>query len=92
VRADHRVSGLLPRAAHPLASPRTASPPRCLPTRAELFVSVSNPFPGYLNFTWASTTTNADERLWIPTSDPFYPGWTPFTFYIGVLGYNGNAT
>lgn len=63
-----------------------------LPPPAELFVSAVNPFPGYLNFTWASTTTNADERIWIPTSDPFYPGWTPFTFYIGVLGYNGNAT
>lgn len=58
----------------------------------ELFVSAVNPFPSLLNNTWASATTNVDERVWIPQSDPNYPPGIPFTLYIGVNGYNGNST
>ncbi len=58
----------------------------------QLYVSAVNPFPTASNFNWSSTTPNVDQRVWLPTNDPSYPSGANFPLYIGVAGYNTNAT
>lgn len=59
----------------------------------DVYVSTQTAYPTQQTWTWAEATPNADEIVFIPTTDPNYVGPPNGVYYIGVYGYGGaNAT